>query len=727
MSSALNYPGVYIEEIPNGARTITGVATSITLFVGWAPRGPADKAVHISSFADYHRIFGGWDPRADLGYAVEQFFGNGGGDACIVRLVSGAALSGAIIGDLIISASSPGIWANDYSVSTTRLSSGDTQFRLRVTDKRTNAVVESFENLSVDSQDPRYIASVINGRSNFITVGVTPADKDKDPAVPSDTSADLAGGSDGMVLVPNTPDFHNALLAAFGPGSITDHIDLFNIVCVPGETDSGTLLALQQRCYERRAFLIADADENATVASLNEKGGADPAITGAFAVNSALYFPWVRAPDPLRQGAFRAYPPCGFVAGVFARTDARRGVWKAPAGSDAVLNGATGVAVSVSEAGNAWLNSVAINCLRTLPVYGHVIWGSRTLRGQADQRSEWMYISVRRTALYIEESLLRGTQWVVSEPNDESLWARIRLDVGNFMHSLFLQGAFQGQLPEAAYFVRCDQETTTQDDINHGVVNFMVGFAPLKPAEFVVIQFQQIAGDVSRTGFDAEKDFSDILQQQDLVPPDADINEGAAVLLHYMRTLARDMFGQGAGPADNCGFKLKVAEDDGVQSLHISKGRYYVNGILVEIDEDFRYEDQPYRSPGIDDALMTRLRNPGDNERDFLIYVDVWERQVTAIEDDSIHEVADGLDTSTRTRLVWQVRAIELDPDSENRQLAPSQWLDGVEHHYAPLGSLNADGEIESDLCTITPIASCGGRTADQSEQPENQAIGEQP
>jgi phage tail sheath protein FI len=150
----------------------------------------------------------------------------------------------------------------------------------------------------------------------------------------------------------------------------------------------------------------------------------------------------------------------------------------------------------MSDAENGQLNPLAINCLRTLPVYGTVVWGARTLDGNDQRGSEWKYVPVRRTALFLEESLYRATQWVVFEPNDEPLWAQIRLNVGAFMQGLFRQGAFQGSTPRLAYFVKCDSETTTQADINLGIVNILVGFAPLQPAEFVVIQIQQIAGDI---------------------------------------------------------------------------------------------------------------------------------------------------------------------------------------------------------------------------------------
>jgi phage tail sheath protein FI len=181
---------------------------------------------------------------------------------------------------------------------------------------------------------------------------------------------------------------------------------------------------------------------------------------------------------------------------VMAQTDSTRGVWKSPAGIDAGLNGVQGLQVNLTDEENGLLNPLGINCLRTFPVTGRVIWGARTLRGADQLADEYKYLAVRRTALFIEESLFRGTKWVVFEPNDEPLWAQIRLNVGAFMHNLFRQGAFQGRTPREAYLVKCDKETTTQNDINLGVVNILVGFAPLKPAEFVIIKLQQLAGQV---------------------------------------------------------------------------------------------------------------------------------------------------------------------------------------------------------------------------------------
>ena len=185
----------------------------------------------------------------------------------------------------------------------------------------------------------------------------------------------------------------------------------------------------------------------------------------------------------------------GAVAGLMARIDGARGVWKAPAGSEADLRGVVGIERRFSDDENGILNPKAINTVRVFPE-GIVNWGARTMDGDDQFQSEYKYIPIRRTALFIEESLYRGLKWVVFEPNDEPLWAQIRLNVGAFMNGLFRQWAFQGAKPSDAYFVRCDAETTTQDDRNRGIVNVWVGFAPLKPAEFVVLYLQQMAGQI---------------------------------------------------------------------------------------------------------------------------------------------------------------------------------------------------------------------------------------
>ena len=283
-----------------------------------------------------------------------------------------------------------------------------------------------------------------------------------------------------------------------------DEIDLFNLLVLPGITDPNILADAIEYCQSRRAFLIADAPIDTTQ---NPPVGLKPAdminyITGPnlpkgpFGEYAAIYYPWVKVPDPLNNGKLRSFPPSGMIAGLYARTDSSRGVWKAPAGTEATLLGVRGLDYQMTDMENGTLNPHGVNCLRILPVYGPMCWGSRTVSGDDQIASDYKYVPVRRLALYIEESLYRGIKWVVFEPNDEPLWAQIRLNVGAFMHDLFVKGAFQGQTPKDAYLVKCDKETTTQNDINLGVVNILVAFAPLKPAEFVILQIQQLAGQI---------------------------------------------------------------------------------------------------------------------------------------------------------------------------------------------------------------------------------------
>jgi phage tail sheath protein FI len=286
-------------------------------------------------------------------------------------------------------------------------------------------------------------------------------------------------------------------------------VDLFNLLSIPDATRASPMNSTTQDskvdpvavysaaialCRQRRAFLLVDPPPY--VASV---AGAIDWITDKLGItdaNGAAFFPRVRLPDPLNQGKLRTFAPSGVVAGVYATTDAARGVWKAPAGIQATLNGVQSMTYPLSDPENGQLNPLGLNCLRTFPVYGRVLWGARTLAGADAMASQWKYIPVRRMALFLEESLFRGTKWVVFEPNDEPLWASIRLNITSFMQTYFLKGAFQGQTPTEAYFVKCDSETTTQTDIDNGVVNILVGFAPLQPAEFVVIQIEQLTGQV---------------------------------------------------------------------------------------------------------------------------------------------------------------------------------------------------------------------------------------
>lgn len=312
-------------------------------------------------------------------------------------------------------------------------------------------------------------------------------------------------GSDGSGL-PQTADLIGDQAAFTGIYAL-EKVDLFNLLSIPDATraipsdpsspdpnvnTSAIYSAAVALCHQRRAFLLVDPPPNVSSVS----GAVDwiSSHLGVTDANGAAFFPRLRLADPANYYQLRTFAPSGVVAGVYATIDGTRGVWKAPAGIEAVLNGVQSMTYKLSDPENGVLNPLGLNCFRTFPVYGSVLWGARTLRGADAMADKWKYVPVRRMALFLEESLYRGTKWVVFEPNDEPLWASIRLNVGSFMQTWFVKGAFQGQTPKQAYFVKCDSETTTQTDIDNGIVNILVGFAPLKPAEFVMIQIEQLTG-----------------------------------------------------------------------------------------------------------------------------------------------------------------------------------------------------------------------------------------
>jgi phage tail sheath protein FI len=312
---------------------------------------------------------------------------------------------------------------------------------------------------------------------------------------PGNTTVLLGSGGGGVVgsngTAPASADFLGVESAKTGIYAL-ENVDLFNLLVLPGVEDAGILATAVAYAERRRAFVIVDLP--ATTDTLAEAeawlGGTGQSLRSR---NAAAYFPWYREPDPLMGNVVRAFPPSGALAGLYARTDSERGVWKAPAGTEANIRGAVGLTSTLTDRENGVLNPQGLNVLRTFPTIGTVAWGARTLRGADLFADEYKYIPIRRLALYLEESLYRGTQWVVFEPNDEPLWSQIRLNLGSFMHTLFRQGAFQGRSPREAYFVKCDRETNPQADVDRGIVNIAVGFAPLKPAEFVILRIQQIA------------------------------------------------------------------------------------------------------------------------------------------------------------------------------------------------------------------------------------------
>jgi phage tail sheath protein FI len=358
-------PGVYVEEVSFRARSIEGVPTTTTGFVGTATNGPVGRAVQVRSVAEFVQAFGSAEAVSDLGRAVQLFFANGGAHAWVVALGP---------------------------------------------------------------------------------------DKNVD---------------EGLAALDRVPGLA--------------------ILNLPGRSDRDSVRLALQYAQRRRAFVVIDPpgsdpeEARALVRDLAETGVA----------NGAVYFPPLLVADPV-SGQDVVCPPGGAVAGVFSRTDASRGPWKAPAGLEASVLGATGLAAELDDAATETLNRRGVSVLRSFPGVAPLVWGSRTIQGADESASEWKYVPVRRLASFLEASLDRGTRWAVFEPNDEPLWASLRLSVGAFIDGLFKAGAFQGRTPREAWFVRCDATTMTQDDLDRGMVNVVVGFAPLKPAEFVVIRIQQM-------------------------------------------------------------------------------------------------------------------------------------------------------------------------------------------------------------------------------------------
>ncbi|MBI0379779.1 phage tail sheath subtilisin-like domain-containing protein [Streptomyces albiflaviniger] len=611
MPTPAGYPGVYIEELPSSVRTIASVTTSVTAFVGHTRRGPLNTPVRITSFADFERRFGGLTSQSAVGYAVHQFFGNGGTVAVVVRVTKAGTGKAACVTlesteghsecpVLEVHAKEPGHWGSglrlavDYDTPCP-----EETFNLHVLDARGTSR-ESFANLSMDPAHGRHAETVINAGSALIRVkavgegrpdpsgtvskpfaeelpdleveltvkigeverAFTLYDPDCDGEAPCDVTElalllerklralpdapgkhafagtevtafgrrlqvvagsidpddvvrflgecandlgleasvnppvfPLSGGEDGAP--PGPRDLIGSEAAKTGLQALRDIEDV-NLLSLPelagyeSVGDMVTVLSAADRlCRERRIFLLVDAP--------SAWGSVDAARAGIGAFepvrsdHAALYFPQLRLTDPL-TGRLRAFPPSGALAGVMARTDGERGVWKAPAGTEARLAGVYSLAVQLTDRENGLLNPLGINCLRTFPVVGPLVWGARTLRGADALDSEWKYVPVRRLALHIEESLRRGLQWVVFEPNTEQLWQQIRLNASGYLHSLFEKGAFKGGTPRQAYFVKCDKDTTTDEDIANGIVNVVVGIAPVKPAEFVIVKIQQMAG-----------------------------------------------------------------------------------------------------------------------------------------------------------------------------------------------------------------------------------------
>lgn len=516
------------------------------------------QPVLITSFTEYSRQFGGFRSDSFLTYAVQAFFQNGGQQLYIVRVVppapssppssppstaiaaaAGSAGSGA--GAVPLSAANQGAWGNQIWVQISTSSDGDpSNFKLQVMYGATQAeaqgnLVESYDNLTfntsptllVGATNPAvYAVHTVNSRSEYIAItgdfSANPLPASKAPQL-----VQLTGGGDGDSTTVNFLGQPATSVSPTGSGlHALDRVTNVNLIAIPGQGDVATVSAGVEYCKNQRplqdCFFVGDmgsitADGTATGPTsvpLARRDDATPTVSTvaaarAFATTGvggtaldrsagdygAIYFPWIYAPDPIGAGRNPRIllPPSGFITGIYARIDNSRGVFKAPAGTEAGLAGALAPFVTTTDVDQDQLNPVMVNVVRTVPGSGLVAWGARTFANDAS----WRYIPVRRIAIFLRNSIYNGIQWAVFEPNDEPLWASLRLNIRAFMLTQFQAGAFQGSTPDQAFFVQCDSSTTTQIDIDNGVVNIVVGFAPLKPAEFVVLKLSQIVNQPS--------------------------------------------------------------------------------------------------------------------------------------------------------------------------------------------------------------------------------------
>jgi uncharacterized protein len=522
-------PGVYIEEIDRGARPIQGVGTSVAAFVGFTERAPDGRPHLVTNWTQFTNLFGGFLPDAYLAYAVRGFFDNGGRQ-CYVVSVSSANAEGeekpraAIAAAAAVPARLPALGT---SVQIEALNAGpagegiqvevapasgdgatEDQFKLIV--RQPGGKEETFDQLSLSrGRGARNVEQVVNRESTLIRLRVLVAD--------SDTAIDRLPQVGLHTLQPAQPQAAN-LPARIDVGDIQgsaedragvlglEAIDEITMLCVPdlmsprvlgGRGDGATRIktvqtAMLNHCETMKdRFAILDAPRDLGVQEIKEwrTSGA-----GFDSMYGALYYPWIKVANQIPKaqrtngdGDLIAVPPCGHVAGIYARVDSERGVHKAPANE--VVRAAIDLDLQVTRNEQDLLNPVGINCIRAFPNQGIRVWGARTLSSDP----AWRYINIRRLFNFIEESIEENTQWVVFEPNDEDLWARVARDITAFLTRVWQSGALFGALAEEAFYVKCDRETNPPEVRDAGQLICEIGIAPVKPAEFVVFRFSQKA------------------------------------------------------------------------------------------------------------------------------------------------------------------------------------------------------------------------------------------
>jgi phage tail sheath protein FI len=515
---------VYIQELPSSSHTITPAPTSIAAFVGYTHPLKTKRpgaAIQLFSFADYQNNYGGffdspWLPDY-VGRAVFQFFLNGGSTAYVVGLTDpNYQAATAIIASSpqitltalepvgTVSGSPPITTGTPMQVAISNLSPAGDIADIVIT---YGTQVETYRKVGI-SDLPTRLGTVDSPASALVTVTPPSSAPTSYPTGSPPASAKVIPFT---YASPPSPSYSSTEIGAvFTDNYPLDKVPIFNLLVIPGITDPTVLAEGVAYAERKRAFYIIDSPVNwdvdtpatGTAPTGSPPSSAESPLDGMdllpvpVSTNAGIYYPWVKTADPVTNAPSTS-PPSGFVAGIYAQEDAARGVWKSPAGLETALNGTLGVVPSgvMTDAQQGVLNGQGINCLRQFPSLPPVVYGARTLayRNMA-LKDQWGYIAVRRMALFLEQSLYANLTWAVFEPNDTPLWNALTQEVSAFMLGLFRQGAFAGTTPRQAFLVQCDATTTTPADVANGIVNILVGFAPLRPAEFVVVQIAQLAG-----------------------------------------------------------------------------------------------------------------------------------------------------------------------------------------------------------------------------------------
>jgi Bacteriophage tail sheath protein len=498
------HPGVYVEEIERGPKPIEGVPTSTAAFIGETERGPTMPQL-VTSYKDYVRWFGGvFDDAKFMPYAVNGFFENGGKRLYVCRVTDDAATPAqAVFGGFLVRAVGPGSWGKRVYA---RIEDSTTQkpgnvpvgFMLRVayyakqpvgnvqdwfndpTKAPFPSYSERFDDLDTDEQSPNYWEKRVNDNSPLIELVRTGPPN----TLPPKQFAQLAtNGTDGAGSV-DVADFQGAVLLPQRPlpqGLAALELDPYRevaLVYAPGAPVAVNKAVITHCENLKYRFAVVDPAKAENVSNFQ------PRNTITDTKYAALYYPWIAVSDP-QTGARKEVPPGGHVLGVYARTDTERGVFKAPANE--ILRGVIELLNDVDDRLQDVLNPRGVNAVRQFPERGIRVWGARTLTSDA----LWKYVSVRRLFIFLERSIYEGTQWVVFEPNDDRLWARVIDTIRLFLRTQWRLGALFGRTEQEAFFITCDRTTMTQDDILNGRLICEIGIAPVRPAEFVIFRIFQ--------------------------------------------------------------------------------------------------------------------------------------------------------------------------------------------------------------------------------------------